>query len=75
MEDVRYKELRKLEEERNKYKVKCKCGTKTVMIDADKTICRGCGNYVYRNKKIEFMERMKSLCTSTKKQSQVITKR
>lgn len=58
IKDTRYKELKKLEEERNKYKVTCKCGTKTIMVDADKTICRGCGNYIYRNKKIEFKEKL-----------------
>ena len=43
IKDGRYKEMRKLEEERNKYKVQCKCGTKTIIVNTDRAICRGCG--------------------------------
>lgn len=53
-----YKEDR-IAEEQSKYKVKCKCGTKTVMVNVEKTICRGCGHWLYKNKKIEFIEKMK----------------
>lgn len=60
-EDTRYEEIRKLENERSKHKVRCACGTKTVMTDADRTICRGCGHWIYRNKKLEFKEKMKCL--------------
>lgn len=49
----------KLEDGRNKHKVQCKCGTKTVLVDTDMTICRGCHNYVFKNKKIEFEFRVK----------------
>ena len=49
----------KIINEEHKFQVKCKCGTKTVMVNADKTICRGCGHWLYRNKQIEFRERLK----------------
>lgn len=55
----RYKNIHKLEDELNKHKVQCTCGTKTVMIDADRTICRGCGHWIYKTKKIEFREKLK----------------
>ena len=37
-----------------KYKVTCKCGTKTIMVKADRTECRGCHHWVYRTPEIEF---------------------
>jgi len=61
LEDIRYNSLKKIEEERNKYKVQCKCGTKTIIVNTDRTICRGCGHWVYRTKQIEFKEKMKCL--------------
>jgi hypothetical protein len=51
--------FQKLEDERSKFKVTCKCGTKTILVDADYTICRGCHNYVFKNPKIEFEFRIK----------------
>ena len=35
-----YKE-EKIAEEKSKYKVLCKCGTKTIIVNTDKAICRG----------------------------------
>lgn len=64
MKDDRYDDYKKLENERSKHKVQCKCGTKTIMTDADRTICRGCGHWIYRNKKLEFKEKMKCLMRS-----------
>lgn len=62
---MRYKKAfnneEKLADELNKYKVQCKCGTKTIMFKADKTICRGCGFWVYRTKEIEFKEKLKEI--------------
>ena len=54
-----YDELEKIASEKDKYKVVCRCGTKTVLIKADKTICRNCGHWVYRTKEIEFKEKLK----------------
>lgn len=48
-----------LEDERSKYKVKCKCGTKTILVNTDYTICRGCHNYVFKDAKTEFEFRLK----------------
>ena len=45
--------------EEQKYQVTCKCGTKTVMVKADKTICRGCHHWIYRTPQIEFREKVK----------------
>lgn len=56
--DLRYKELRKLDEELAKHKVKCRCGHKVILINRDKVICDWCGNYVYKDKKQEFKERI-----------------
>ena len=49
-------------EERAKYKIKCKC-SHTVVIPPfkDKVLCSYCGRYVFRNKKDEFMFRLKSI--------------
>lgn len=40
--------------------VTCKCGIRTYLIQADRTICRGCGHWVYRNKAIQLKYEMKS---------------
>lgn len=49
------------------YQVQCKCGTKTIMTNADKTICRGCGHWVYKNKKAEFKNKLKENLCKTKR--------
>lgn len=52
-----YKEIIKLTNEYSKLKIKCRCGHKLVIpIYVDKQICSWCGNYVYRNKQLEFKE-------------------
>lgn len=41
------------------YKVKCKCGhTMVITNSVEKKICSYCGNYVYRNKKLEFKDKL-----------------
>lgn len=41
------------------YKVKCKCSHSVFMpYGTDKAICNHCGNYVYKNKQIEFKEKL-----------------
>lgn len=42
------------------YKVKCKCGHVLVIVGKDKVICSHCGYYVYKNKKEEFKDKMRS---------------
>ena len=47
------------QDEYDKVRIKCKCGTKNVIpVWVDKQICRGCRNYVYRDKQLEFKEKM-----------------
>ena len=53
--------IQKLESERSKYKVQCKCGTKTIMIDETQTICRGCGHWLFKDKQDEFKYRLKEM--------------
>ena len=60
-QDIKLDSFQKLEKERSKYKIQCKCGTKTIIVNTDRTICRGCGMWLYKNKKLEFKEKMKCL--------------
>lgn len=48
-------------DEYKKVKIQCKnCGYKSVIpVWVDRQICSWCGNYVYRNKKLEFKEMLK----------------
>jgi len=40
-------------------RIKCKCGyTLQIPADVEKTVCSWCGNYVFRDKKVEFEYRM-----------------
>lgn len=42
-------------------KILCKCGHRVLMSNRKKKIiCSWCGNYVYKNKQIEFEEKLKS---------------
>lgn len=42
-----------------KYKVKCKCGH-VVILGKDKVICSHCGNWIYRDKRTEFKEKLEN---------------
>ena len=54
------KEYQRRVDELNKVKITCKCGRKVVVpVFIDKQLCSWCGNYVYRNKQVEFKEKMK----------------
>lgn len=55
------KEFQRLSEEYDKVKIKCKhCGRKLVIpVWVDKSLCNWCGNYVYRNKKMELLDNLK----------------
>ena len=53
--------------ELEKGKLKCECGHSVIMPpNANKLICRWCGNYVFRNKRIEFGFRMKEIMNNAK---------
>lgn len=53
------KEFERQSKEYDKVKVKCKCGHRLVIpVWVDKQICSWCGHYVYRNKQLEFREKI-----------------
>lgn len=41
-----------------KNSVKCRCGHTNFLGSKEKIICSWCGNYVFKNKKIEFIYRI-----------------
>ena len=55
-------EWNKIAAEYEKVKIECKyCGRKAVIpVWVDKQLCSWCGHYVYRNKNLEFKEKLKS---------------
>lgn len=59
---IAFKDVQKLSNTTNEYKIQCKCGTKTVIYPFEnrtKKVCRGCGKYVYLNEKEEFKDTLK----------------
>lgn len=53
--------------ELDKVKFRCKCGHKVVIPAwVDRQICDWCGNYVYKNKEIEFKHKLKGAINSAK---------
>ena len=43
----------------SQFKVKCQCGhTLVISPKIGKLLCNHCGNYVYSDKKLEFMEKL-----------------
>ena len=65
--DSKYDEMNKLMEASSKCRVWCKkCGKGSHSFVAgkyeiEKAICSNCGNYIYKNSKTEFKEKMKCL--------------
>lgn len=50
-----------------KYKYHCKCGHVLVITNKmDKVLCKWCGNYVYKDKRKEFIEKLKKQQKLTK---------
>ena len=58
---MNFNEMRKYEHELEKLKVQCKnCPTKITFKSRRKElICPNCGTLVYKNKKVEFIEKLK----------------
>lgn len=57
---LNYREMTKLFDDASTRKVLCKCGHSVLMpIRKDKVICHWCGNYVFKNKRVEFIYRVK----------------
>lgn len=55
-----YREMEKYNDELQKHLYMCKCGHKTMIrFDEIKALCSWCGNYVYKDKKDEFKDRMR----------------
>lgn len=56
-----FKEVELLHDKLQNNRYKCNCGhTIYITNNKDKVLCRWCGKYVYRNKKLEFMERLEN---------------
>lgn len=57
-----YDEVMKIWQNRQKCRVYCKCGHSILIpTKRGKLICGWCGSTVYRDKKLEFKERLKGL--------------
>lgn len=53
-------EYQRKSDELDKVKIRCKCGHRVVVpMWVDKSMCTWCKHYVYRNKQLEFRERLK----------------
>lgn len=54
------KEYERMTEEYDKVKYRCKCGHRVIITSKqDKNLCDWCGHWVFKNKKDEFMFRVK----------------
>ncbi len=62
-----FKDIEKLSEEITNTTIKCKCSHSIVMPNAERTICRWCGEYVYRTPEIEFKYKMKEAIIKERK--------
>ena len=61
------KEVKKYSEILTKNKIKCKCGHSVLISpNKDKIICQWCGNYVFKNEKLEFKFRVKEIINKVK---------
>ena len=56
-----YKEDSKKLDFYSKNSIKCKCGHTNFLGSREKIICSWCGEYVFRNKRIEFLYRIGEL--------------
>lgn len=56
-DDIRYQ---RIADELEKVKMECPCGHRVIVpIRVGKALCSWCGHYVYRDKQLEFKEKMK----------------
>ena len=53
------KSFSKREKNQSDNKIACKCGHRILMGLEERKVCNWCGNYVYRNKEIEFKYKLK----------------
>lgn len=62
------KEITKKKDYHTKNRVKCKCGNSlTIPKLVEKKLCSWCGYWVYRDKQVEFREKMKKELKSVDK--------
>lgn len=55
-DDIRYQ---KITNELDKVKIRCSCGHRVVVpLKIGKVLCSWCGHYVYRDKQLEFKEKI-----------------
>lgn len=55
-------EFERLSREYEKVRYKCKCGHSVIIPTwVDKQLCNWCGNYVYKDKKDEFKNKLKEM--------------
>lgn len=63
-----FRETKELEGVLANFKIKCKCGHVTAFVSkSEKAICKHCGRLIYKNKKLEFMDKMKRIQYKNKK--------
>lgn len=55
---MNFKDIEKLDSVVSNMKKKCKCGH-TQLVLKDKVLCSYCGHYIFKDKKTEFIYRMK----------------
>lgn len=48
------KDMDKIEQSKEPFKIKCSCGARNIVVDTDRKICYRCGRWVYKNEKIKF---------------------
>lgn len=66
-DNLTFKDIDKIADEKSKATIKCKCGHSKVMPNADRTICSWCGKWVYRTKEIEFKYKLRETINKKKR--------
>lgn len=67
---LKLEEIKKYSEIIAKSKIKCMCGHSiAIPPHLDKVLCRWCGNYVFKNKELEFKYRLKEMINNVKAKS------
>lgn len=56
------KEYKRMTEEYDKVKIRCKCGHRIIVpMWVKRQLCHWCNHYVYRDKRMEFKETIKTM--------------
>lgn len=51
-------EIEKQYEKKQEFKTICKCGHRILFYNKKKVLCNWCGTFVYKNKKVEFKDKL-----------------